>query len=98
MENLTEAVDGISKHDRDLERQLKRAASSILLNLAEGLRRTGRDRRHLLSIALGSAAEVRAIIDIAVRWTWIDEALAARLEALADRECAMLYRLHQKAR
>ena len=33
-------------HDESLARQITRADSSICLNLGEGSRRTGRDRKH----------------------------------------------------
>lgn len=46
--------------------QLKRAGSSILLNLAEGNnRRTYKERRRFFNIAQASAAEVSAILDAA---------------------------------
>jgi len=46
--------------------QLKRASSSILLNLAEGNhRRTRKERRRFFNIAQASAAEVAAILDVA---------------------------------
>ena len=51
------------KHLRD---QLVRAADSIVLNIAEGSGRgPGEARRNHYRIALGSAAEVASIIDIA---------------------------------
>jgi four helix bundle protein len=51
------------KHLRD---QLVRAADSVVLNIAEGMSKTSPDeRRHHLSVAKGSAAEVAAVIDIA---------------------------------
>ncbi len=37
--------------------QLDRACPSIPQNLGEGMRRTGRDRAHLLTVSLGSAEE-----------------------------------------
>ena len=50
------------KHLRD---QLVRAADSIVLNLAEGSGHgPGDARRHHYRIALGSTAEVAAIVDI----------------------------------
>lgn len=50
------------KHLRD---QLVRAADSVVLNIAEGCgREPGETRRHHLRIALGSAAEVTAVLDL----------------------------------
>jgi four helix bundle protein len=50
------------KHLRD---QLVRAADSVVLNIAEGAGRgPGDGRRNHYRIALGSAAEVAAIIDV----------------------------------
>ena len=51
--------------DRALTDQLKRAASSVALNIAEGNRRAGQDRLQFFRIAAGSAAEVRAAMDVA---------------------------------
>jgi four helix bundle protein len=49
----------------DLIDQLKRASSSIILNLAEGYgRATKKDKLSFLRIALGSTYECVAIIDI----------------------------------
>lgn len=46
--------------------QLKRAATSILLNIAEGQGRpTSKDKAHFLYIARGSIYEVMAVLDIA---------------------------------
>ena len=46
--------------------QLKRAASSVVLNLAEGNGRVGQaERRQFFRIALGSAAESCACLDLA---------------------------------
>jgi four helix bundle protein len=84
------------RFDSSLESQLKRALPSVPLNLAEGMRRTGRDRAHLLAIALGSASEVQAVIDVGRALEIITAEQATPVEELADRVCAMLYRLRQR--
>jgi len=56
----------LERRDRALADQLRRAACSAVLNLAEGRRRRGRDRTQLYRIAAGSAAEARAALDLAV--------------------------------
>lgn len=43
----------IERHDRDLVRQMKRAASSVALNLAEGLGNQGGNRELRFQTALG---------------------------------------------
>lgn len=53
-------------------KQLRTAASSISLNLAESRGRTGRDRVHFLRIALGSAEETVACLHVADAWGYLD--------------------------
>ena len=48
----------------DIKNQGCRAACSVPLNLAEGLKRTGKARSNHLSIARGSAAEALTVLDI----------------------------------
>lgn len=79
--------------DRDLAAQLRRAVASVPLNTAEAVRRTGRDRAHLLGVALGSAAEVQAILDVGRALGVIADESWRRVDAKLDRVCAMLYRL-----
>ena len=52
----------LKRADPDLFKQMRKAAASVPLNLAEGNRRLGGDRRHCFSIAFGSADEVRSIL------------------------------------
>jgi four helix bundle protein len=53
----------LSGHLKD---QLERAASSVVLNLAEGSERPTRpDKRKFYNIALGSLRECQAILDLA---------------------------------
>ncbi len=83
----------LTQHDRDLTDQIKRAASSIPLNLQEGSRRVGRDRQHSFRIAAGSAAEVRAALAVAQAWGYADAQAFAQALALIDRILAMIWRL-----
>ena len=87
----------IARHDKDLAHQMRRSLPSIAHNLCEGLRRTGHDRAHLLTVALGSAEELRVGIDIAAAIGILTTDEAQTADQLADRICAMLFRLHQHA-
>ena len=93
IEQLGGTCAQIALRDRDLARQLRRAASSIVLNLAEGRQRAGGDRGHAYRIAAGSAAEVTAALDVAVAWRHITRAQRAELDTLLDRMRAMLWNL-----
>ena len=62
---LGPVFDKIAERDPDLARQGRRAASSIALNIAEGAGVRAGNRRSRYGTALGSALEVRAVLDIA---------------------------------
>ncbi len=64
--DAAKAATAISAHDRDLARQLRRAAASVPLNIAEGSGVGGGNRRQRYRTALGSAREVQACFDVAV--------------------------------
>ncbi len=66
------AAVAIAKFDRDLARQLRRAAASVPLNIAEGAGVSGGNRRVRYQTALGSAYEVRACLDVAAALGYID--------------------------
>jgi len=88
---LRQVHDALLKRDRDLADQLRRAAASVALNLAEGAQRVGRDRIQFYRIAAGSAAEVRAALEVARAWG--DLGPTPEVDALLDRVLAMLWRL-----
>ena len=94
--SLRTLVPQIERHDRDLADQLKRAASSVALNLAEGQRLTKGNKGKHYAIAHGSANEVRAAIETAVAWGWIED--AAPQLALVNRLLALLWRLNHPQR
>jgi four helix bundle protein len=61
----------IAKYDADLARQLRRAATSVPLNVAEGSGVHGGNRRQRYATALGSAREVMACFDVAVAMEYL---------------------------
>ena len=87
----------LTHHDVPLASQMRRATASVALCLAEGARRSGKDRLHLYRVAAGSAAEVRAALSLARVWGWAASTQSAAAEALLDRILAMLWRLTHPA-
>jgi four helix bundle protein len=79
--------------DAGLTDQLRRAAQSTALNVAEGNRRTLRDRRNRFRIALGSVAEVGSCLEVACALGYLEAAQVAEPLALVDRLRAMTYQL-----
>jgi four helix bundle protein len=86
-----------ARHDKKLAEQLGKALPSVPQNFSEGMRRTGNDRHHLLTVALGSADEVRSILDNLEDRGIIRPDEARHADHLADRFCAMTYRLAEDA-
>jgi four helix bundle protein len=80
---LRPVMEQIERHDRDLGRQLRRAAASVALNVSEGSGSRGGTRRERYSNALGSARETGACLDVAEALGYIagvDGALRDRLD------------------
>ena len=94
---LRPLVERIHRHDKSLADQLKRAASSVVLNLAEASYNNGGHRRSRLESARGSSNETRAALALACAWGYISEQQAAEVDTLYDRVLALTYRLWTRA-
>ena len=93
---LRPVVAQLRRYSAEAADQVERAASSIVLNLAEGDRRHGRDPQRFFHIAHGSAGEIRGALDLADAWGWEIETANAR--ALLDRELGLLWGLTRRSR
>ncbi len=89
---LNPIVRRVAKQDPDLARQMRRAGSSIVLNTAEGVGVSGGNERLRFRTALGSNQEIRACLDVAEAWQYVD-AIDPMLRDRFDRIAATLYRL-----
>lgn len=90
---LRPVVAGIRRCDRDLEDQLRRALTSISLNLAEGNSSHGRNRVARFSTAAGSCSEARAALRVAVAWDYVRDLDVEAGERTLDRLAGMLHGL-----
>jgi four helix bundle protein len=85
-------VRAIDKHDPDLAQQARRAAASVVLNTAEGAYSLRGHQRARWGTARGSAAETRAIIDVALALEYVAKVDPAVLDRL-DKIIATLSKL-----
>jgi four helix bundle protein len=80
-----EAARAIEKCDGDLARQLRRAATSVVLNIAEGSGSFGGNRKLRYHTALGSAHEVVGCYDAAEAMRYVEPVegeIRGRLDAI----------------
>jgi four helix bundle protein len=90
MRSLRHPLARLQSRDPDLARQTRKALTSVPLNLSEGRRRTGRDRRYHWRVALGSLDETRTALRVAEALGYLSD--GSPLELL-DRVAAMIWRL-----
>ncbi len=82
LRGLRPVIAEIDGHDKDLARQLRRAASSVALNLGEGSGSSGGTRRERYSNAFGSARETGGCLDVAVALGYVDRVDVALLDVI----------------
>ncbi len=81
---------GFSK-DFGLRDQIRRAAVSIMLNIAEGFaRKTDREFIQFLVIAHGSTAEVQAALYVALDQNYVKDEIFEKLYKMADETSKMI--------
>jgi four helix bundle protein len=92
---LRPLVERIGRRDSNLGDQLRRAATSVPLNLHEGAYSQGGNVRARFHSALGSAAEVRACLDVAEALGYVEQ-VDPTLRDTLDRVVATLHRLARR--
>ena len=93
LDAIAPLVGRIAEHDLSLSDQLRRAAQSVTLNLAEATGHRAGNRRLRLESALGSTYETRAALRVARTWGYLPAEQTDPALTLADRVAAMTYRL-----
>ena len=87
---------GPFRQDQGFRDQIRRAAVSVVSNIAEGFeRRSNGQFAHFLDIAAGSAGEVRAQLYLALDFGYLDEPRFRELFDEATRISRMLAKLMQ---
>jgi len=96
VQELAPLLQTIRDHDKSLADQLKRAAQSVVLNIAEARGNDAGNARARFSTACGSAKEVRAALNVASDWGYIEAHMATHLDGKLDEVCAITWCLGRK--
>ena len=91
--SLRNVLVKIRMHNPSLFTQIEKAGPSVPLNLNEGRRRCGRDRKHLWRIAAGSADEVKAALDVAEAFGYVEMKDIEKTRRFIDRILAMTWKM-----
>jgi four helix bundle protein len=81
----------IRAQDAKLADQLRRAAQSVVLNIAEGRGNRSGNAELRFATACGSAKEVRAALHLASDWGYLAPHVVAELDRRLDRVCAITW-------
>ena len=93
---LRPVVEAVREVDAKLADQLRRAAQSVVLNIAEARGNDGGNTRLRFATACGSAKEVRAALDVASDWGYIEAQMATELDRRLDRVCDITWVLSRR--
>ena len=89
-------VEAVQRKDRDLASQIRRAVSSVSLNLAEGFGNGRGNSRLRFESALGSLYEARTGVRVAVAWGFVGadaaQAVLQSMESLGGRVFGLVRR------
>lgn len=87
-----EIVGHVRREDRPLADQLRRAVSSIALNLAEADGNRGGNRRLRLESARGSAKEALCALRLSVAWGYVEQTDVDEVLEVIERVSMMTWR------
>ena len=93
---LVPLLHTIRECDKSLADQLKRAAQSVVLNIAEARGNDAGNARARFSTACGSAKEVRAALNVATDWGYIETRMATHIDEKLDEVCAITWCLGRR--
>jgi len=90
--DIARVVEAIRLQDRNLADQLKRAATSVALNLAEADGVRGGHRRNRLRTAMGSLLETRTALKVGLAFRYVTDKTVDGIDHRLDRVAAMTWR------
>ncbi len=88
---LRGVMAAVSRKDRSLGEQMRRAAQSVCLNCAEAQNARGKRSVDRFSIAYGEASELKAALRLVRLFGYAE--VGEEVVQRCDEVCAMLYRL-----
>jgi four helix bundle protein len=90
---------GVFSRDFDLRGQIRRSSNSIMANIAEGqARRSDKDFANFLNIALGSTAETKSHLYLALDLGYLDQTLFDEIYEKLDEIGRMIFGLIEHLR
>ena len=92
VKELQPVIGNIERRDPDLARQMRKAASSVALNVSEGMYSRGKNRGARYHTAMGSMRETLSCIEVGMALGYMGAVDAALLDRI-DRIVATLYKL-----
>ena len=85
IEQARPRVEAVARRDRDLGSQIRRALSSVALNLSEGFGSAGGNARLRFESARGSLYEAQAGLRVPVAWGYLSAEECAPVLGAIDR-------------
>src|SRR5262245_39506289 len=98
VESVCTLANRVQQHDRDLARQMRRACSSVPLNMQEGLYSRGGSRVARFHDSMGSAKETMAGLHVCVAARYLGKTEVEVDLQRIDQVVAGLYRLCHRRR
>jgi four helix bundle protein len=89
-------VEAVARRDRDLGSQIRRALSSVGLNLSEGFGSASGNARLRFESARGSLYEAQAGLRLAIAWGYLSAQDCAPVLAAIDRLGARVFGLSRR--
>ena len=94
---IVKAIGGllplVQRQDPDLARQMRRASTSIVLNLGEGVHSRGRNQAARFQDAMASARETTSCLEVCIALSYLESKELERLLDQLDRVVATTWKL-----